>query len=83
MLTIVTELRGSQWTAYPESLPDIRVTGRTQAEAVGRLIVAKTRRLPVQIKRIETDTSLTDKEVDYAETDRKVRRSKRKDDPRA
>jgi hypothetical protein len=53
MLVIVTELRSGQWTAYPESLPDIRITGRTQAEAVGRLLVAKTRRLPVQIKRVE------------------------------
>lgn len=44
---------GDDWFAQPEGKPTFKTKGATQAEAVGRLVVAKARRLGFLIRRIQ------------------------------
>lgn len=44
--------RGDEWLAFPAGDPRQPVRGGSQAEAVGRLVVAKARRLGIVVRRL-------------------------------
>jgi hypothetical protein len=51
--SVITVSRtGEQWLAYPEGRPELGVRGGSESAAVGRLILAKARRLGVLIRRV-------------------------------
>jgi hypothetical protein len=54
-VAIVAAKYGASWRAWPEGQPSLSVTGESQAEAVGRLVVAKARRLGLRVRRQEPD----------------------------